>query len=85
MRLGTAMFLVEEELTRATHKFGPFHSAHEAYGVLLEEVDELWEAVRMKQSDTKRRPRAIREEAIQVAAMALRILVDLCPSKGALK
>lgn len=69
---------VAAELDRAQHKFGPFHNAHEGYAVLLEEVDELWDAVRMKQSDTQRGA-CMRREAIQVAAMALRFLIDVTP------
>jgi NTP pyrophosphatase (non-canonical NTP hydrolase) len=56
----------------AQHKFGDYASMHEAYGVLAEEVAELFEAVRMRQADTQR-ARAICREAIQVAAVALRI------------
>ena len=37
--------LVEKELTVANIKFPPFHSAHEGYAVILEEVDELLESV----------------------------------------
>lgn len=50
-------------------------SAHEAYAILLEEVDELWDHVKTKQS--KRDLEAMRKEAIQVAAMALRFAVDV--------
>jgi hypothetical protein len=53
-----------------------FHSAHEGYAVLLEEVEELWAEV--KKSPKKRDPDAMRTEAIQVAAMALRFLIDVC-------
>lgn len=49
-------------------------SAHEGYAVLLEEVDELWDHVKTKQS--KRDLAAMRKEAIQVAAMALRFAAD---------
>lgn len=56
-------------------------SAHEAYGVLLEEVDELWDHVKVKQM--KRDVAAMRKEAVQVAAMAMRF-IDFCdgPTKG---
>lgn len=62
---------VEAELDRATNLFGPIKSAHEGYGVLLEEVDELWDVV--KRNDFVNG----REEAIQVAAMAIRIVYDI--------
>ena len=53
----------------------PMHSAHEGYGVLLEEVEELWAHVKTKQKN--RDLAAMRKEAIQVAAMALRFAVEV--------
>jgi hypothetical protein len=67
---------VETELRWARVHFPAFHSAHEGYAVLLEEVDELWDHV--KASPTKRDREAMRKEAIQVAAMAVRFLLDCC-------
>lgn len=64
---------VLDELVRATSIHGSFNSAHEGYAVLLEEVDELWHEVK---HGTKPR---MREEAIQVGAMALRFLADITP------
>lgn len=59
------------ELRRAREKFpARFNSKHEGFGVLREEVDELWEAVRELENTD---PRA---EAIQVAAMAIRFVVE---------
>jgi len=65
-----AAILIEAQ--EALQRFGPHHSAHESYAVLLEEVDELWDAVRRKQGPN--RDEAMRKECIQVAAMALRML-----------
>jgi NTP pyrophosphatase (non-canonical NTP hydrolase) len=62
------------EFSRATTKHGKFNSAHEGYAVLLEEVDELWEEV--KKQYEKRDSTKLREEAVQVAAMAIRFIVD---------
>ncbi len=56
----------------AQEKYGDFASLHEAYGVLLEEVAELFEAVRMR-PDHPRRVDEMRTEAIDIAAVALRI------------
>lgn len=64
------------ELARAEDIYPPFHSAHEGYATLLEEVDELWDEV--KKSPAKRDPVAMRKEAVQVAAMALRFIRDVC-------
>lgn len=67
---------VDQELYSACAKFGPFNSAHEGFAVLLEEVDELWDEVRAKQGD--RDISAMRKEACQVAAMAMRFMMDVC-------
>jgi hypothetical protein len=68
---------VMEELARATAAYGPFNSAHEGFAVLNKEIDEMWDDVRLKQSDPTRKER-MRHEAIQVAAMALRFLKECC-------
>ena len=62
------------ELAAARAKFKPFPSEHHGYAVLLEEVDELWEEVRSKAA----KPENVRAEAVQVAAMGLRFILDLC-------
>lgn len=64
-----------QELQVAIAKFPPFHSAHEGYAVLLEEVDELWEHVKMRQG--LRVQAEMRKEAIQIAAMALRFAAEV--------
>lgn len=76
----SVVFKVVNELDRATAKFGAFHNAHEGYAVLLEEVDELWEAVKLNQNRPERDQR-IRDEAIQVAAMAIRLVIDCIPDE----
>ena len=63
---------IVEETNRAQKEYHDFASMHEAYGVLAEEVAELFDCVRLKQNAVLR-DRRIREEAIQVAAVALRI------------
>lgn len=64
------------EYGRATEQNGPFNSLHEGYAILLEEMDELWSEIKMKPEN--RSMKCIREEAIQVGAMALRLLIDCC-------
>ena len=64
------------EIQRARSLFPPFHSAHEGYATLLEEVDELWELV--KANPTRRDYAAMRKEAVQVAAMAISFIVEVC-------
>jgi hypothetical protein len=73
----TVLEEVRAELDSARRKFSSFHSMHEGYGTLLEEVDELWLCVKMRQSNPQRREFA-RKECIQVAAMAIRFLEDCC-------
>jgi len=62
-----------QEYKRATDKFGCFASTHEGYAVILEELDELWDEIK-KNSDKE----TMRKEAIQVAAMGFRFVVDCC-------
>lgn len=64
---------IGHELHSAQVKFPAFHSAHEGFAVLKNEVDALWECVREKQNT-----QVMRREAVQVAAMAIRFLVDVC-------
>ena len=75
-RRDIALVDVTKELERATDLHGPMASPHEGYAVLLEEVDELKTHVFMKQKN--RELAEMRKEAIQVAAMALRFVVDVC-------
>jgi NTP pyrophosphatase (non-canonical NTP hydrolase) len=62
---------VAREAVTAEVKYGSFTSAHEGYGVLAEEVAELLAAIRSNKLFS------IQEEAIQVAAVALRIAQSL--------
>jgi hypothetical protein len=66
----------EEEMKKARAKFAPMNSAHEGFAVLYEEFDELKAHVWMNQS--KRDLTAMRQEAIQVAAMALCFAAEIC-------
>jgi hypothetical protein len=68
--------LVRDELIRARQKFPAFNSGHEGWAVIREELDELWVEVRSNQATEGRNDR-MHHEAMQVAAMALRFLVDL--------
>jgi NTP pyrophosphatase (non-canonical NTP hydrolase) len=74
--IGVATKDAFEEAEKAMKDFPPFNTAHEAYAVLLEEVDELWDHVKSKQGS--RNVAAMRKECIQVAAMAIRFATDIC-------
>lgn len=69
---------VEDEITRAVKVYQPLNSPHEAASVIKEEYDEFWDEVKAynlrRGRDT--RPR-MREELIQLAAMAVRAITDV--------
>ena len=106
---------VVQELERAEAKFGPFNSSHEGYAVILEELDELWEVVKLNPKkiavsseeieeivplqspvlddeekiktavdfiQKHKRNQAMRAEAIQVAAMAIRFIKCICDEES---
>lgn len=52
-----------------------FNSAHEAYAVILEELDEFWELVRQKRRD--RKPEEIKKELVQIGAMVIKALQSI--------
>lgn len=66
---------VFDEYLSATEKYGGFNSAHEAYGVLLEEVEEFWDEVKLKRN--LRNTDNMRKELVQIAAMALKAAVTI--------
>lgn len=68
--------LIESEYNRASNLYPEFHSNHEGYAVLKEEVDELWDAI--KASKEIRGNDHIKHELIQIGAMVVRYLDNLC-------
>lgn len=70
-----ALALVDVELSTATKRFGAFHSPHEGLAVILEEYEELKREV-FKQFDVRSNEK-MEKEAIHIAAMAIRFMVDL--------
>jgi NTP pyrophosphatase (non-canonical NTP hydrolase) len=58
---------ISEEMSRASLRYGGVASTHEAYGVLCEEVAELFDAIRANSLTD------VRREALQVAAVAVRL------------
>lgn len=68
---------VRKELERAREKFPPMNGPHEGYAVILEELDELWDEVRRSGPSLLNRIE-MRKECVQIAAMALRFIIDVC-------
>jgi hypothetical protein len=68
---------VSIELSRALKAHPPMASAHEGYAVILEEVEELWAEIKRDKRDPAKRLAAMRREAVQVAAMGTRFLIDV--------
>ncbi len=85
--------LIRQEIDSIPEKYQKkFNSPHEGYAILQEEVDELWEQIKNGEKRIKKQlgysqdlshtidfyqKKAIREEAVQVAAMACRIIQEL--------
>lgn len=72
--------LLTDELVSAVRKHNCFNSAHEGYAVILEEVEEFWEEIKKRREI--RDPNRLKGEAIQVAAMALRFIIDVIERGG---
>ena len=68
---------IVEELRCTTLSHDYFNSSHEGYAVIKEEFDKLWEAIKQNHHHPNCE---LREEAIQVAAMVLRFILD-CTEK----
>ncbi len=64
------------EMNRATTYHSGMNSAHEGYAVILEEMDELWDEIKKNPHN----PKLMRKEAIHVATMAIRFVMDVCPN-----
>ncbi len=75
-KLTLAIKEIEAEVLRAKQLFpADFHNQHEAYAVILEEIDELW--VEIKKNHKHYDFKAQRVEAKQAAAMLARLMVEL--------
>jgi len=63
------VYRVLKECEKARKKHGPFHSTHEAYAVIKEELEEWWDTVKADEPDD--------DELVSVAAMAITAIVEL--------
>ena len=71
---GHVLYEVLDELRLAQARFGLMASPHEGKAVIEEELDELWAEVKANRGTGF----AARREAIQIAAMAARYVLDVC-------
>ena len=71
-----ALEKIRKEYAVAITNYKAFNSPHEGYAIIQEEVDELWDEI--KKRPMERNHKLIHDEAIHVAAMALRFLTDIC-------
>ena len=69
--------LMIREYAGATNKYGKFNSPHEGYAIILEELDELKDEVFKKERSAD----VMMKEAIQIGAMAMRFVYDICIEK----
>ena len=67
--------MVEKELKRARTLHEPWHSPHEGWAILYEEVDELWDEVRKRAGGDRNALMLL--ELTQVGAMAQRFAEDV--------
>lgn len=64
---------IVQEYRRARESFKPMRGAHEGYAVILEELDEMWDAIKQNKIESARM------ECLQVAAMCLAFLLEVKP------
>lgn len=92
-QLGDVLDEVWSEVERAQAAFPAMNSYHEGWAVMYEEVCELFEEIRKKQMSGNlivtphvahlyQDSAKIRAEAVQVASMAVRLILDCCDAKG---
>lgn len=62
---------IAQEYKAARERFKPMRGPHEGYAVILEELDEMWDAIKANNI-----PEA-RKECLQVAAMCLAFLLEV--------
>lgn len=78
-----AIDMIYNEYLRAKKRYPkPFNSPHEAYAVILEELDETWNFIKRhsKPGDNKKPPATIEQmktEIQAVGAMVIRFIVEL--------
>ena len=75
-KLKKATLKAFEIANKAMNEHDCYHSAHEGYAILLEEVNELWAHVIQKPKN--RCLSSMQIEALQIAAVAIRFASEVC-------
>jgi len=78
MKVKKIMDEILQEYLRASKTFKPMASPHEGYAIIKEELDELWDEVKINSDPLGN----MRNEAIQVAAMGMRFVIDCCSKEN---
>lgn len=73
-RLRQIVSKVRTEIILATSKYGKFKDSGQAYCVIAKELCELHDEIFLKHQNKQR----MEEEALQVAAMVIRFIMDVC-------
>lgn len=63
---------IDDELQSSYRHGRAFASLHEAYAVILEELDEVWDITKQKRKNRSKED--LRKEFIQIAAMAIKAI-----------
>ena len=71
---------IVNEVERAEKLHKPINSLHEGYAVIVEEMEEFWDQVKLRAE--KRDPVSVRTELIQMAAMCVRTILNVCDRSG---
>ncbi len=67
---------IYDEYLSACKQHKPFHSPHEAYAVIQEELQETWHLIMNDHKPWAGRE-AMKNEVVAVGAMAMRFMIDL--------
>jgi hypothetical protein len=82
MKVDGVLLEIKREYKRAREMFPSFHSGHEAYAVILEELEEFWAEAKKEAGAAPSNlwpfRRMMRRELIQVAAMAVAAILETC-------
>lgn len=71
---------VAAELSAARQKHPKLNSAHEAFAVIREEVDEFWDKVKADEHKSPAGQTLMVDELVQIAAMCQRAAEDVFPT-----